>query len=439
MSRLPVVAVVGRPNVGKSTLVNRVLRRMAAVVGARPGITRDRREFEADWNGRSFLLVDTGGWEIAGDTLATDVRHQAEAAVAGADVVLMVTDATTLPGDDDRAVARIVQRSGLPALLVANKADGATVDPEAAQLWSLGLGEPYPVSALHGRNIGDLLDAVVARLPEGGDDAAAPAVPTLAILGRPNVGKSTLLNRLAGEERVLVSPEPGTTRDPIDVVVDIDGASYRVVDTAGIRRRSHSGGPTEAWSVERARAVLDEADITLLVVDGTAGVAHQEQRLVEAIVEAGSGLVVLLNKWDATDTEQKERTVAETADRLAFVEWAPVLRIAARTGARLDRLGAAIEFVLGNRRRRIPTPELNRRIIAWQEAHPPPTRGGRRGRILYAVQVGVDPPTIVLFVRGGEIGPDYLRFLEGRLRGEYEFGGTPIRLIARRRQTREQA
>ncbi|HEX5630930.1 MAG TPA: ribosome biogenesis GTPase Der [Acidimicrobiia bacterium] len=439
MSRLPVVAVVGRPNVGKSTLVNRVLRRMAAVVGGRPGVTRDRREFEADWNGRSFLLVDTGGWDIAGDTLATDVRHQAEAAVAGADVVLVVADATTLPGDDDRAVARIVQRSGLPALLVANKADGATVDPEAARLWSLGLGEPHPVSALHGRNIGDLLDAVVARLPESEGHEAAPAVPTLAIVGRPNVGKSTLLNRLAGEERVLVSPEPGTTRDPIDVVVDIDGTSYRVVDTAGIRRRSRSGGPTESWSVERARAVVEDADIVLLVIDGTGGVAHQEQRLVEAVVEAGCGLVVLLNKWDITDTEQKERTVAETADRLAFVAWAPVLRIAASTGARLDRLGAAIEFVLENRRRRIPTPELNRRIIAWQEAHPPPTRGGRRGRILYAVQVGIDPPTIVLFVRGGEIGPDYLRFLEGRLRGEYEFGGTPIRLIARRRQTREQA
>lgn len=437
MSRLPVVAIVGRPNVGKSTLVNRVLKRGAAVVGPKPGITRDRREFEAEWSGREFVIVDTGGWDTAGDALTADVRTQAQAAVTAADVVVVVADAITPAVEEDLAVARIVQRSGVPVVLVANKADGAAVDPQVGHLWSLGLGEPQPVSALHGRNIGDLLDLIVSRLPAAEVIPEAEEVPTLAILGRPNVGKSTLLNRLAGESRVLVSPVPGTTRDPIDVVVEIDGSPYRVVDTAGIRRRTHVKGVAEAFSVERARAVLDEADLVLMMLDGTAGVTHQEQRLVEEIVEAGCGLIVLLNKWDVTDAEQKERTVIDVGDRLGFVAWAPVLRVAALTGARMQRLGLAISEVLAARRRRIPTPELNRMLLAWQEAHPPPTRGGRRGRILYAVQVGVDPPTIVLFVRGGEIGPDYLRFLEGRLREHYEFTGTPIRLVARRRQPRE--
>ncbi len=436
MSRLPIVAVVGRPNVGKSTLVNRILKRSAAVVGSRPGVTRDRREFEAEWAGRSFVLVDTGGWDSAGDTLTSDVRHQAEAAVGSADLVLVVTDATTPLVEEDLAVSRIVHRSGIPVVLVANKADGTAADADSGHLWGLGLGEPIPVSALHGRNIGDLLDTILRRLPAEEELAPAEARPTLAILGRPNVGKSTLLNRLAGAERVLVSPVPGTTRDPIDAVVDIDGTEYRVVDTAGIRRRTKMAGPTEAFSVERAREVLNEADVVLLVLDGTAGVTHQEQRLAEEIVAAGCGLILLLNKWDATDEEEKERTVIDVGDRLAFVSWAPALRISALTGARMQRLGDAVTSVLTSRRTRIPTPELNRLIITWQEAHPPPTRGGRRGRIMYAVQVGIAPPTIVLFVRGGEIGPDYLRFLEGRLRDKYDFTGTPIRLIARRRGER---
>ena len=437
MTGLPVVAIVGRPNVGKSTLVNRVLKRSAAVVGARPGVTRDRREFEADWTGRHFLIVDTGGWDTSGEALTSEVRQQAEAAVAGADVVVVVTDATTPALEDDRAVARIVQRSGVPFVLVANKADGPTVDGDIGHLWSLGLGEPQPVSALHGRNIGDLLDLIVSRFPAKGTHPPAPDVPTLAILGRPNVGKSTLLNRLAGEERVLVSAEPGTTRDPIDTVIELDGSRYRIVDTAGIRRAPRIDSRTEAFSVERAREVLEQTDVVLLVIDGTQGVTHQEQRLTEEIVESGAGVIVLLNKWDATDEEQKEHTVSDVGDRLAFISWAPVLRISALTGARMQRLGLAISEVLAARHQRIPTPELNRMVIQWQEAHPPPTRGGRRGRILYAVQVDVDPPTIILFVRGGEVGPDYLRFLEGRLRERYEFTGTPIRLIARRRQTRE--
>ena len=438
MSRLPVVAIVGRPNVGKSTLVNRFLKRRAAVVQEKPGVTRDRREFRAEWTGIPFLVVDTGGWESRRGDLTADIRGQAEAAVGGADVVLVITDATTPIGDDDLAVARIVQTSGVPAVLVANKADAERIDIDLGHLWGLGLGEPHPISALHGRNIGDLLDSIVALLPETSADPAPESVPTLAILGRPNVGKSTLLNRLAGEERVVVSPIPGTTRDPVDTIVELDGDRYRIIDTAGIRRAAKVDDATEFYSVVRAKEVLGECDVALLVIDGTAGVTHQEQRLAEAVMEAGAGLVVLLNKWDATDTEQKEATTDGVGDRLAFVWWAPVLRVSARTGARTGRIGAAVHEVLEARRRRVPTPELNRKIIAWQEAHPPPVRAGRRARILYAVQAGTEPPTVILFVRGGDLAPEYTRFLEKRLREDYEFLGTPIRLITRKRARRDE-
>ena len=261
MSRLPVVAIVGRPNVGKSTLVNRVLKRRAAVVQERPGVTRDRREFPAEWSGVSFIVVDTGGWESGGGGLIPDIRGQAEAAVAGADVVVVVTDATTPFGDDDLAVARIVQTSGVPALLAANKADAARVEFDLGHLWTLGLGEPHPISALHGRNIGDLLDVVVALLPEAPEGVGVEELPTIAILGRPNVGKSTLLNKLAGEERMVVSPVPGTTRDPIDTIVELEGERYRIIDTAGIRRAARVDDSTEFYSVVRAKEVLASAGL----------------------------------------------------------------------------------------------------------------------------------------------------------------------------------
>lgn len=440
MSRLPIVAVVGRPNVGKSTFVNRVLKRRAAVVQEKPGVTRDRREFVAEWNGREFLLVDTGGWEVGGDELTEGIRGQAEAALGAADFVVFVADSQTVFTDDDRAIARLVQESGVPHLLVANKADGERAEADLGDLWGLGLGEPHPISALHGRNVGDLLDEIVAGLPpdeDSGADDEAEELPVVAIVGRPNVGKSTLLNRLVGEERVLVSPVPGTTRDPIDAVVDIDGLRVRLFDTAGIRRRSKVDESTEFYSVVRAREAVIEADVVLFVIDSTEGVTHQEQRLAEQISEAGAGVIVLLNKWDAADEDAKWWVEDGVGDRLAFISWAPVLRLSALTGARMKRLGPAIGVVLESRRMRIPTPELNRLIIRLQESHPPPVRKGRRAKILYAVQAGTEPPTIVLFVRGGELAPDYLRFLERRLREEYEFLGSPIRLVARMRTRRD--
>jgi GTP-binding protein len=436
MTRLPVVAVVGRPNVGKSTLVNRIVRRRAAVVDPQAGVTRDRREFTVEWGGREFLLVDTGGWELSPEEeLTAGIRGQAETAVKAADLVLFVVDATAHITDDDQGIAKLVQASGAPHLFVANKVDGPRQEEDLHHLWALGMGEPLPVSAQHGRGTGDFLDALVAALPDEGSFEPEVGIARLAIIGRPNVGKSTLLNRLAGEERVLVSDEPGTTRDPIDLVVELDGEPFEIVDTAGIKRRTKIKDDIEQYAVLRARQVLGGADVALLVIDGQRGVTHQEQRLAEEIVDAGVGLIILLNKWDDVDEEAREFTEDGVADRLAFVSWAPVLRMSAKTGSRLHRLPKTIRAVLETRRQRIPTPDLNRLVRSWQEAHPPPMRAGKRPRIIYGVQARTEPPTVVLFIRGGDLGPDYLRFLENRLRQEFEFVGTPIRIHTRRRHS----
>ena len=438
MSRLPVVTVLGRPNVGKSTLVNRILQRKLAVVDEQPGVTRDRREFDAEWLGNRFLLIDTGGWELNPDEeLTMNIREQAELAVGGADLVIFVADATSAVVDDDQGVARLLLRSGVPFLFVANKVDGPRQEEALEHLWGLGLGEPIPVSAKHGRGTGDFLDALVEALPVlDGDEEDESDLARLAIIGRPNVGKSTLLNQLAGDERVLVSDEPGTTRDPINLVVELDGENFEIIDTAGIKRRTKIKDDVEFYAVLRARESLRMADVALLVVDGTRGATHQEQRLAEEIADSGAGMIVLLNKWDVITDEEREHTEDSVADRLAFVSWAPVLRMAAKTGSRKHLLPAAILVVLENRRQRIPTGELNKLIRQWQESHPPPVKKGKRPRIIYAAQAENEPPSIILFVRGGDIGADYLRYLENRLREEYDFMGTPIRLTARRRHNR---
>ena len=438
MSRLPVVVILGRPNVGKSTLVNRIVRQKAAVVDEQAGVTRDRREFSADWSGRDFTVVDTGGWEFRpGEQLTADIREQAEIAVGGADLVIFVTDGTAAMTDDDVGVARILQQSGVPYLFVANKIDGPALELDLAHLWTLGLGEPMPISALHGRNTGDLLDRLVENLPDLGDAVADNVIASLAIIGRPNVGKSTLLNRLAGEERVLVSDVPGTTRDPINSIVELDGEPFEVIDTAGIKRRTKIKDDVERYAVMRARSVLSQTDVALLMIDGTKGATHQDQRLAEEIVQSGVGLILVLNKWDIRDEDERLHTEDSVADRLAFVDWAPVLRISAQTGSRLMRLPAAVRTVLENRRRRVPTPELNRLVRTWQEAHPPPVRKNKRPHILYAVQAETEPPTFILFVRGGDLAPDYLRFIERRLRESFDFTGTPVRVRVRKRHRSE--
>ena len=438
---LPVVSVVGRPNIGKSTLVNRIVRKRSAVVDEQPGVTRDRREFTAEWSGRRFLLVDTGGWELNPDEqLTIGIRDQAEAALLASDLVIFVVDGTTQLTDDDQGVARLLQRSGVSYLFVVNKIDGPKQELDIGHVWALGLGDPVIVSALHGRGTGDFLDALVAALPEATDEDNVPEdrLATLAIVGRPNVGKSTLLNKLAGERRVIVADFPGTTRDPINMVVELDGEPFEIIDTAGIKRRTRIKDNVEYYSVLRAKETLAQADVALLVIDGKEGATYQEQRLAEEIVQAGVGLIIVLNKWDDLTEEQRLHTEDSVADRLAFVGWAPVLRLSAMTGSRIHRLPKAIRAVLEARKIRVATPDLNRKIRTWQDAHPPPIRKNKRPRIIYATQAEIDPPTIILFVRGGDLGPDYLRFLENRLRDDHEFFGTPVRLYSRRRHAKRE-
>ena len=437
MPTLPVVAVVGRPNVGKSTLVNRIIGSRSAVVEEMSGVTRDRRQFGADWAGRDFILVDTGGWEVKPDgDLNMSIRQQAEGAVSGADAVVLVVDGTTELSDDDTGVISILRAAEVPVIVAVNKMDDTQAEWEVDRFWKLGLGEPQPVSAYHGRGVGELLDRVVDALPELEALEDEPEIPRVAIVGRPNTGKSTLLNRLAGEERVIVSERPGTTRDPIDVDVEIDEVVYRLVDTAGIRRKPQISEDADFYAVLRAREALERADVAILMIDSTEGITHQDQRIASEIVEAGVGLVVVLNKWDAIDEEQREITERSLPDRFSFIGWAPVLRMSAKTGARTHRLGGALDLVLETRQNRIPTGVLNREIREWAAGHPPPVRKGRRPKLHYAVQAGTAPPTFVLFVSGSEIGEDYLRFLENRLREAHEFTGNPIHFVTRKRGPR---
>jgi len=432
VSRLPVVVVVGRPNVGKSTLVNRIIGSRSAVVEELSGVTRDRREFDGDWSGRDFVLVDTGGWELKpAAQIGVSIKEQAEAAVSGADAVIFVVDGTAELTDDDTGVISVLRSAQVPVALAANKLDNEALEGNIDRLWGLGLGEPIPISAYHGRGVGELLDRVVASLPEPVDVERNDEVPRVAIIGRPNVGKSTLLNKLVGERRVIVSETPGTTRDPIDVDVELDGSRYRLIDTAGIRRKPQITEDADFYAVLRAREALEGADIALLLVDATEGVTHQDQRIASEVVQAGVGLVIILNKWDALDDDQRELTERSLPDRFGFVGWAPVLRMSAQTGARIQRLPGAIEAVLEGRVTRLPTGQLNRAVRKWAAAHPPPVRKGRRPKIHYVVQAGTAPPTFVVFISGGTLGDDYLRFLENRLRDEADFTGNPLHIFSR--------
>jgi GTP-binding protein len=438
---LPIVAVVGRPNVGKSTLVNRFVGRRDAIVEEKPGVTRDRKMLEADWNGRSFTLVDTGGWlaPTSGDgaaPLARQVSSQAERAVADADVILMVVDVNVGITEEDAQVARILQRTEKPVLLVANKADDDRREHESWSLARLGLGAPHPVSAIHGRGSGDLLDALVAVLPEEALDAAGPAAEdgifSVAIVGRPNVGKSTLFNRLVGDERSIVHDLPGTTRDAVDTVVETDDGPLRFVDTAGMRRRSKIDEPTEYFSLVRALQAVDRADAALLVIDAHEGVSHQDQRLAERVDAAGTAIVIVLNKWDLLDAEARAAAKIDVADRLAFLSYAPVLTVSALTGRMLARVLPALREAEAAYHRRVPTAALNRVIRDAQASHPPPASKRHRARILYATQGANDPPTFTLFA-SHELPSTYLRYLERKIREAFDLGPTPIKLRVRLR------
>jgi GTPase len=432
----PLVVIAGRPNVGKSTLVNRIVGRRAAVVEERPGVTRDRKELDAEWCGRSFTVVDTGGWLSAGDPLDAQVSAQAERAIAEADVVLLVVDVTVGVIDEDLAVARVLKRSGRPVRVVVNKVDSSQREADAWDAMALGLGEPWPISALHGRGTGDLLDDVVRLLPPatesgseapGGPPASADvgAMARVALVGRPNVGKSTLFNRLVGDHRSVTHDEPGTTRDAVDTVVETPDGTICFVDTAGMRRKSRTERGTEYSSVVRALEALDGADIALLVIDATAGVTHQDQRLAERIGASGCPTVVVLNKWELVVPEDRTDILVDIGDRLAFLGEAPVLKVSALTGLGVHHILPAVAAAEEAYHARIPTGELNRAIGSIQTAHPPVG-----ARIQYAVQGASDPPTFTLFTNG-RLQPTYLRYVERGLRERFELGPTPIKLRVR--------
>ena len=454
-TRLPTVVIVGRPNVGKSTLFNRIVGEQVAIVEDRPGVTRDRKEITAEWLGTSFRLIDTGGWMPSGSDLDRKVSRQVEAAVAEADLVLVVVDAAIGVLDEDEAVAGWIRRSGRPALVVVNKSDNSRREDEVWQFLALGLGDPLPISALHGRRTGDLLDVVVAALGSDAgaaidgassaevrpvdvdhdgssveiEDRRAEGAPRVAIVGRPNVGKSTLFNRLVGSERSVVHDLAGTTRDAIDTLVETDDGPIVYVDTAGMRRKSRIDDSAEYYSLVRALRAIDDADIALLVIDAIEGVTGQDQRLAERIDAAGCPIVVLLNKWELIDDpDRRDVLAAETRRRLAFLGDAPVLKISALTGKGVHRLRPVLNDAIAQYHRRIPTRDVNTVIAAAQQRQP----AGGGARVLYAVQGASDPPTFTLFVNR-ELRQDYLRYLERSIREAFDFGSTPLKLRIRKR------
>lgn len=436
----PVVAIVGRPNVGKSTLLNRIVGRREAIVEEKPGVTRDRKEVEAEWNGRHFIAVDTGGWLPSRDSLDAKVSEQSEKAMRSADVIMLVVDATVGVIEEDARVANVLRKLDTPVVVVANKIDDVNRESSMWEFQKFGLGEPSGISALHGRGTGDLLDRVVELLPdehvvrEGFDDGdegeehQGPRVFAVAIVGRPNVGKSTLFNRMIGDERAVVHDMPGTTRDAIDTVVETDEGPIRFVDTAGMRRRSRIGEGTEYYSLVRALQAVDRSDVALLVIDATEGITAQDQRLAERIDAAGCPIVILLNKWETLDADEREVVTREVGRKLHFTANSVVLKVSALTGKGVHRLLPALGEAIEAYHTRIPTKKVNDVVRAAQSAQPAP----HGARVLYATQGAADPPTFTLFANR-ELPPTYLRYLERKLREAFDLGPTPIKLRVRRR------
>jgi len=427
---------VGRPNVGKSTLVNRILGSRQAVVQDVPGVTRDRVAYDANWRGRTFTVVDTGGWEARAEGLSAQVAEQAKIAVDMADAVLFVVDARVGATDEDEAVANVLRRSGKPVVLAANKVDDARNEADAASLWSLGLGEPVMISAMHGRGAGDLLDLVLDALPEAPPERDPEGGPRrVALIGRPNVGKSSLLNKLAGEQRAVVHPVAGTTRDPVDELIELGGTTWRFVDTAGIRRRFRDSQGADYYATLRTAGALDRAEVAVVLVDASEPLTEQDLRIITMVIEAGRALVIAFNKWDLTDEERRHYLERELERQLNHARWAPRVNISAATGRHVDRLVPAIEEALASWEQRVSTGQLNQFLNQVVAATPPPMRGGRQPRILFATQAGTKPPHFVLFTTGF-LEETYRRFIERRLREEFGFEGTPIKVTMRLREKR---
>jgi GTPase len=434
---LPILAVVGRPNVGKSTLVNRILGRREAVVEDRPGVTRDRVSYDANWNGRAFTVVDTGGWDPDARGLAARIAEQAELAVSLADAVLFVVDATVGITDADEEVVKVLRRANKPIVVAANKVDDLRGEAEAYALWNLGLGEPYPVSGLHGRGSGDLLDAVLDALPEATTETFdAPGGPRrVAIVGKPNVGKSSLLNRLARQERVVVDSVAGTTVDPVDELIELGGRFWRFIDTAGIRKRVKEASGQEYYASLRTNTAIDRAEVCVLVVDAGQSLSEQDLRIIQTIREAGRALVLAFNKWDLVDEERRYYLDREIEQQLVQVQWAPRINITARTGWHIDRLVPALERALIGWETRISTGALNSLLGRLVAEHPHPVRSGKQPKIMFATQASTAPPAFVLFT-SGRLDASYERYLERRLREEFGFDGTPILMTQRVREKR---
>jgi GTPase len=435
---VPVLAVVGRPNVGKSTLVNRILGSRQAVVEDVPGVTRDRVAYDALWRGRSFTIVDTGGWDSAeAGSLAARVADQARVAVEAADAVLFVVDATVGVTDADEMVADVLRKSGKPVVVAANKVDDTKGESDATGLWSLGLGEPAAVSALHGRGSGDLLDLILEALPEVPLEREETGGPRrVALIGRPNVGKSSLLNKLVGSERALVDSVAGTTRDPVDELVELGGVTWRFVDTAGIRRRFRENQGADYYSTLRTTGALDLAEVAVVLIDASEPLTEQDLRIVSMVIEAGRALVIAYNKWDLVDEERQRYLEKEIDRQLYTARWAPRVNISASTGRHMERLVPALEKALDGWETRISTGRLNQWLAALIAATPPPVRGGRQPKVLFATQAGTKPPHFVLF-SSGFLEAAYRRFVERKLREEFGFEGTPIQVSVRVKAKRE--
>lgn len=436
----PIVAIVGRPNVGKSTLVNRIAQKKEAIVHESRGVTRDRSYREADWCGREFTLVDTGGIETgrSDDAFAGRIREQAEAACQEADVIIFVVDATTGVTEEDETVARILRRAGKPVFLVANKLDNPADDKTMWDFYALGLGEPRPISAVHGHGTGDLLDEVVAALPEPAEEPEYPEdALRVAIIGRPNVGKSSITNRFAGKNRSIVSDVAGTTRDALDVIVERGDKRYRLVDTAGMRKRNLVHEDVEYYSLVRGLRAIDEAEVCLLVVDASEGVTEQDQKIAGLAIERGCALIILLNKWDlVTDDHAREEVMQSVARRMTFAPWAPVIRVSALTGRSLEKVWAVVDRVGSAHSGQVPTSALNNLLAQMRESGHTIVKGPKRLRIQYANQTGNRPPAITFFCNFPELIDDnYKRYLENRLREQFNLEGTPLRLRFRKKQS----
>ena len=427
---LPIVAILGRPNVGKSTLINRFIGRREAIVEDTPGVTRDRVQYECEWGGRRFMIMDTGGWESKPDGISVQVSAGAELAMEEADVLCFVVDAQVGALDEDDVLVQELRKAKKPTILVANKVDGDNDESDAHALWNIGLGQPHFVSALHGRGSGDLLDAIVKEMPEVGAAQVQDGYRRIALIGRPNVGKSSLFNALAGESRSIVDEVAGTTRDPIDELIEFGGSIWRFVDTAGLKKRANQESGTDYYATLRTQTALERCECAVVVLDASVPISEQDLRIITMVEEAGKAMVIVMNKWDLVDEDRRTQLDKEVERHLDQVEWAQIVNVAAKTGWHRDRLAPALRTSIDSWERRVPTSKLNSFLGALIGATPPPVRGGKQPRVYYATQAGIAPPKFVVF-SSGWIEASYRRFIERRLREEFKFPGTPVQVAIR--------